>query len=82
MDVNEYLRLDAEARRLPVDPDAPRLFKAFMLAPRLEICEALLAGERVPWWRLDFDEARRFKLRPGRERLERLSLEDFNDVRG
>jgi hypothetical protein len=34
-------------------PDASRLWRAFMLAPSLEVCAALLRGETVPVDRLD-----------------------------
>jgi len=39
------------------------LWKALVLAPSVEICEALLAGEAVPIERLDPGWVRRFGLR-------------------
>jgi hypothetical protein len=78
MPVEEYLDADAEAYR--PSAEARHILKALLLAPTLAICEALLRGERVPWWRLDFDQARRFRIRPGHEGLPRVHLEDFNDV--
>jgi hypothetical protein len=83
MDIDEYLNLDQEAHRPPpVDHEARRGFKAMMLAPTIEICQALLAGERVPWWVLNGEQARRFKLRAGLYPLdERVGLDDFNDAR-
>jgi hypothetical protein len=40
-----------------------RLWKAIMLAPSLEICEALLRGESVPLDRLNPEWVKRFGLR-------------------
>lgn len=40
-----------------------RVWRAVMLSPSLEVCEALLRGERVPLDRLDPDWVRRFGLR-------------------
>jgi hypothetical protein len=76
-DVEEYLLHDEEAsiaRRLrAMDTEARRGFKAFMLAPTLPLY--------LPWWMLTAEQARRFKLKPGHEGHERVSLDDFNDVR-
>jgi hypothetical protein len=36
------------------------IWRAMMLAPTLEVCEALLRGERVPIGRLDRDWVKRF----------------------
>jgi hypothetical protein len=44
-------------------PDADRLWRAFMLAPSIEVCEALLRGESVPLDRLDTDWVQRFGLK-------------------
>jgi hypothetical protein len=44
----------AEARELG------RIWRAMMLAPCLEVCEALLRGESVPVDRLDLEWLRRF----------------------
>ena len=40
-----------------------RVWRAVMLSPRVEVCEALLRGESVPLDRLDADWARRFEKR-------------------
>jgi hypothetical protein len=42
--------------------EATRLFQAIMLAPRIEICEALLRGEKVHRSHLDHQWLRRFGL--------------------
>jgi len=44
-------------------PDARRLWRAFMLAPSIEVCEALLRGESVPVSRLDPLWVRRFGIK-------------------
>lgn len=44
-------------------PDAGRLWRAFMLSPSIEVCEALLRGESVPLSRLDPVWVRRFGLK-------------------
>ena len=44
-------------------PDTSRLWRAMMLAPSLEVCEALLRGESVPIDRLDPVWVRRFGLK-------------------
>lgn len=60
-------------------PDAGRLQRAFMLAPTVEICEALLLGERVPLSQLDGEWVARYGLkRPTRD--DRADLDDFNLV--
>lgn len=81
MDIDEYLALDAEAHRPPpLDHEANRGWKAVMLAPTIELCQALLRDERVPWRVLRPDQAERFGLRR-RTADDRYSLDDFNDVR-
>jgi hypothetical protein len=40
-----------------------RIWRAMMLAPRLEVCEALLRGESVPVDRLDPEWVTRFGTR-------------------
>jgi hypothetical protein len=40
-----------------------RLWRAMMLAPTIEVCEALMAGEAVPLERLDQEWVKRFGLR-------------------
>jgi len=52
---------DADERRL-LWPDADRLIRSILLAPSIEICEALLRGESVPVERLDLAWVRRFGL--------------------
>jgi hypothetical protein len=73
------LRMDArEEERQAVE--AVRGIKALMLAPHIEICRALLRGERIPWNQLDYFQAQRYGLRrrpPGG----RVGLDDFWDVR-
>jgi hypothetical protein len=44
-------------------PDTSRLWRAFMLSPSIEVCEALLRGESVPLDRLDPVWVRRFGLK-------------------
>jgi hypothetical protein len=41
-----------------------RVWRAMMLAPSVEVCEALLAGESVPADRLDPEWSKRLGLRP------------------
>jgi hypothetical protein len=61
----------AEAARLAVElerrelswPDARRLWRAMMLSPSIEVCEALLRGESVPVSRLDPLWVQRFGLK-------------------
>jgi hypothetical protein len=80
MDIDEYLDADARAHRIEPDVDASRGWKAMMLAPTIEICQALLANERVPWWKLNIAQAQRYGLRR-RTTVTRVGLDDFNDVR-
>jgi hypothetical protein len=54
---------DEAAAATVLKREADRVFKAMMLAPTLEICEALLRGERVPLTKLDSEWAKRFGLR-------------------
>jgi hypothetical protein len=82
MDIDEYLDGDQAAHQIPRDDEAKRGIKAMMLAPTIEICQALLAGERLPWWTLRGEQARKYKLRAGLYPLdERVGLDDFNDIR-
>jgi hypothetical protein len=73
------LRMDAreEARQAA---EAVRGIKALMLAPHIEICRALLRGERIPWNQLRYEQLRRHGLRR-RPADGRLALDDVNDVR-
>jgi hypothetical protein len=50
-------------RRELLWPDAGRLWRAFILAPSIEVCEALLRGESVPLSRLDPVWVRRFGIK-------------------
>jgi hypothetical protein len=60
-------------------PDASRLERAFLLAPRIEIAEALLRGERVPLARLDGEWVARYGLKhPTPD--DRAALDDFNAI--
>ena len=47
------------------DSDTARIWRAMMLAPRLDVCQALLRGESVPIEKLDPEWVRRF----GRRKL-------------
>jgi len=56
--------------KLPAPPDAEpqrsrlrEIWKAMMLSPTLEVCEALLRGESVPLERLDPEWVARFARR-------------------
>ena len=71
-----------EAKRVAADRDEQaRLgLKAMMLASSLEVCRALLRGERVPWNVLNYWQAERFGLRR-RQPDGRYGLDDFNDIR-
>ena len=65
-----------------VDDGTSQGIKAMLLAPNLEICRALLRGERVHWTQLDYFNAQRYGVRDGRIHADgRLALDDFNDVR-
>lgn len=59
---------------------AERGIKAMMLSPTLDVCRALLRGERVPWNVLHYFQAERYGLRR-RQPDGRYDLDDFNDVR-
>jgi hypothetical protein len=80
MEIEEYLEADAAQHRFERDPAVERGIKAVLLAPTIELCQALLRGERVPWWLLNFEQAERYGLRR-RTRDDRYALADFNDVR-
>jgi hypothetical protein len=56
------LAVELECRELAW-PDAAKLWRAFMLAPSIEVCEALLRGESVPLDRLDPVWVRRFGMK-------------------
>ena len=56
------LAVELERRELAW-PDAAKLWRAFMLSPTLEVCEALLRGEDVPLDRLDPSWVQRFGVR-------------------
>jgi hypothetical protein len=53
-------------RREDEQAGSERLWRAVMLAPSLEVCRALLRGERVPLDHLDAEWLRRFGRRRGR----------------
>lgn len=46
--------------RLEAERAASRIWRAMMLAPRVEVCEALLRGESVPVASLDSEWVARF----------------------
>jgi hypothetical protein len=58
----DVIELEERQRRLagPAHETANRIWRAMMLAPSLEVCEALLRGESVPRDRLDREWSRRF----------------------
>jgi hypothetical protein len=60
----ETLKMIEELASARQDQDR-RLWRAFMLAPTIEVCEALLRGEEVPLGQLDQEWVRRFGLRRG-----------------
>lgn len=71
--------LAALEERWPSYPDAGRLFRAFVLSPTVDVCEALLAGERVPLSRLDPEWVARYGFRTVPEDG-RVTLGDFNAI--
>ena len=73
-------RGDEAARESLREQEAVRGLKAMMLTRNLEVCRALLRGERVRWNVLDYWQAERFGLRV-RPKDGRVCLDDFNDVR-
>lgn len=60
-----YLRLRAlrPENRTAAERQAERGLKAVRLAPTLELCRALLRGERIPGGQLDTESARRYGIR-------------------
>jgi hypothetical protein len=50
----------AEYELLPLAEETRRIWRAMMLAPTLEVCEALLRGEAVPVKRFAPDWVKRF----------------------
>jgi hypothetical protein len=59
--------------------EAERGIKAMALAPSIEVCRALLRGERVPWNTLRYLVAESYGLK--RRRGDgRYGLDDFNDI--
>lgn len=80
----DYLQLRAQR---PENKDAAERYderglKAMALAPSLDLCKALLRGERIHWQRLDAKQAPRYGIRYGRRRRDGCyTLDDFNDVR-
>lgn len=76
----DYLRSLEAHIDMRLDVEAQRGWKAIMLAPNIEICRALLRGERVPWNTLNYFQAERFGLKK-RSPDWRYGLDDFNDVR-
>ena len=62
--LSDAARLAVELERRELSwPDASRLWRAMMLAPSIEVCEALLRGESVPVSRLDPLWVRRFGIK-------------------
>ena len=62
-----------------MEAEAQRGLKALALAPTLPLYRALMAGERVPWGKLNYFQAQRYGLRLG-VTDPRVGLDDFNDV--
>jgi hypothetical protein len=64
---NARLAVENDPVRIAMESEAARasrrLYKAMMLAPSIEICEALLRGENVPIERLNPIWVRKFGLR-------------------
>jgi hypothetical protein len=63
LDAHEALELEEQMRRLRAEDETTRIWRAVMLAPTLEVCRALLAGERVPLTQLDPVWVRKFGIR-------------------
>lgn len=76
----EAVLAELEAFLRAREEQAERGLKALMIAPTLELCRALLRGERVPWNVLRYDQLRRYGLRR-RPADGRVDLDDINDVR-
>jgi hypothetical protein len=53
----------AEYELLPPADETRRIWAAMMLAPTLEVCEALLRSEKVPTEKLDPEWVKRFGVR-------------------
>lgn len=54
--VDDWIAAERARKRLAATPEAleaQTLFKVLMLAPRVEVAEALLRGEKVPRSKLD-----------------------------
>ncbi|MET0564486.1 MAG: hypothetical protein ABW114_13715 [Gaiellaceae bacterium] len=51
------------SHRQPSGEETRRVWSAMMIAPTLEVCDALLRGETVPIERLDPDWVRRFGIK-------------------
>jgi len=66
-------------RAKAMEAEAIRGLKALALAPTLPIYNALMRGERVPWWKLAYFQAERHGLRR-RHDDGRYGLDDFHDV--
>lgn len=79
-DIGEYLDADARSVRFQRDRLSADGFKAMMLAPSIEVCRALLRGERIYWGHLDYHQAERYGLKHRRPDG-RYFLADFNDTR-
>jgi len=76
----EAVLADVTERVRAMEAEAIQGLKALMLAPSLPLYQALMRGERVPWWQLNHFQAKRHGLRR-RHDDGRYGLDDFNDVR-
>lgn len=63
MEAHEAIELEEKVRALRREDPTTRTWRAMMLAPTLEVCRALLAGDKVPLSTLDPEWVRRFGLR-------------------
>lgn len=64
LEVLPRLRAENRRRQSPEYAENARIYRALMLAPTIEIGEAILRGERVPLSRLNSDAARAYGLSP------------------
>lgn len=80
MDIDDYIRENAEAHYEQFAARMRRVAKAMALAQNVYVCGSLLRGERVPWTALDYFAAERYGLREGTPKDARFSLDDFNDI--
>lgn len=78
-DIDDYIAADTAAYAERVRGYYARVWKAMLLAHNVDICCALLRGERVPVTALDYFQGARYGLR-SRNTEGRYTLDDFNDI--